>query len=132
MRLFTGILLWATLSVNGPPKLPAAPLPTAAALTASLPLSFEPNRGQTGKSVQFLSRGAGYTLFLTKTDAVLKLGAATVRMQVAGGNPKAAIDATEPLPGVSNYFVGSDPAAWRPNVPHYGRSAIARFTPASI
>jgi hypothetical protein len=38
-----------------------------------LPLSFEPNRGQTDKRVKFLSRGPGYTMFLTADGAVLKL-----------------------------------------------------------
>ena len=37
------------------------------------PLSFEANRGQTDPGVQFVSRGAGYTLFLTSTEAVLAL-----------------------------------------------------------
>ena len=30
-----------------------------------LPLSFEPNQGQTAPAVKFLSRGPGYTVFLT-------------------------------------------------------------------
>jgi len=38
-----------------------------------LALHFEPNRGQTDPQVRFLSRGAGYTLFLTDSDAVLSL-----------------------------------------------------------
>jgi hypothetical protein len=42
-----------------------------------LPLSFEPNVGQIGGqsngSVSFLSRGAGYNLFLTKEGAILSL-----------------------------------------------------------
>ena len=38
-----------------------------------LPLSFEKNEGQTDSQVQFLSRGRGYTLFLTRTEAVLAL-----------------------------------------------------------
>jgi hypothetical protein len=43
-----------------------------------LPLSFEANEGQVDKAVKFLSRGQGYTLFLTSDEAV-------VRMRVAGG-----------------------------------------------
>lgn len=39
----------------------------------ALPLSFEANKGQTDPSVQFISRGSGYTLFLRQTDAVLAL-----------------------------------------------------------
>ena len=38
-----------------------------------LPLSFEANQGQTDEQVKFLSRGKGYTLFLTPTEAVLAL-----------------------------------------------------------
>jgi hypothetical protein len=39
----------------------------------ALPLSFEPNEGQTDPSVQFISHGAGYTVFLTANQAVLSL-----------------------------------------------------------
>jgi hypothetical protein len=39
-----------------------------------LPLSFEPNQGQTDRRVKFFSRGEGYTLFLTGSEAVLSLG----------------------------------------------------------
>jgi len=36
-------------------------------------MSFEVNEGQTDKQVRFLSRGSGYNLFLTSTEAVLAL-----------------------------------------------------------
>src|SRR4029077_14941424 len=36
-----------------------------------IPLSFEENRGQSDQRVRFLSRGAGYTFFLTPGEAVL-------------------------------------------------------------
>lgn len=38
-----------------------------------LPLRFEANQGQTDKTARFLSRGQGYGLFLTPTEAVLSL-----------------------------------------------------------
>ena len=38
-----------------------------------LPLSFEANRGQTDPRVKFLTRGRGYSLFLTGNEAVLAL-----------------------------------------------------------
>src|ERR1041385_2666555 len=38
-----------------------------------VPLSFEANAGQTDPSVKFLSRGSGYSLFLTESEAVLAL-----------------------------------------------------------
>ena len=38
------------------------------------PLAFEANAGQTDETVDFLSRGDGYSVFLTDGDAVLVLG----------------------------------------------------------
>ena len=37
------------------------------------PLVFEANRGQADEQVKFLARGAGYTVYLTSTDAVVSL-----------------------------------------------------------
>src|SRR5579859_2616357 len=37
-----------------------------------LPLSFEINAGQTSSEVEFLSRGPGYSLFLTRSGAVIR------------------------------------------------------------
>src|SRR5438445_709668 len=37
------------------------------------PLSFEANQGQADPRVKFLSRGSGYTLFLTSDEAVISL-----------------------------------------------------------
>jgi len=48
--------------------------PQVAAAFGKLPLAFETNKGQTDPRVAFLSRGSGYTLFLTGTEAVLALG----------------------------------------------------------
>src|SRR6266436_3591974 len=43
-----------------------------------LPLQFEANRGQTHKDVRFLSRGAGYSLYLTSGETVLVLSKPTL------------------------------------------------------
>jgi hypothetical protein len=47
--------------------------PRLVASYGKLPLSFEVNQGQTDPQVRFLSRGRGYTLFLTGDAAVLAL-----------------------------------------------------------
>lgn len=49
--------------------------PRSAALGArhGLPLIFEANEGQTDPQVKFVSRGRGYTLFLTADEMVLGL-----------------------------------------------------------
>jgi hypothetical protein len=75
-------LLWA-LPITMLPHVAAKPLATApskapARMTAAenygkLPLHFEPNLGQSAKQVKFLSRGQGYTLFLTASEAVFSL-----------------------------------------------------------
>src|SRR5262249_55153541 len=99
-----------------------------------LPLSFEANRGQTDAQVQFLSRGAGYALFLTPGDAVLSLSqpsatagassagtGAVLRMQLVGADPAAQLVGLDPLPGTSNYLVGNDPSRWLTDIPNDAR-----------
>ncbi len=114
-----------------------------------LPLSFEANRGQSDKQVQFLSRGRGYTLFLTKDEAVLSLRrsgvkvadarslgmnpaafrnakhgqdkSAVLRMRLVGANPSALASGAGKQEGKSNYFVGNDPSQWRTDVPNYSQ-----------
>src|SRR5437660_10923932 len=55
-----------------------------------LPLSFEANQGQTDAQVNFLSRGSGYNLFLTPTQAALDLNQGStgnlLTMQLVGSN----------------------------------------------
>jgi hypothetical protein len=104
-----------------------------------LPLSFEVNQGQTDARVKFLSRGPGYTLFLTSDEVVLSPHKSTanqelqavslgreqrntntiLRMQILGANPQAPASGVDELPGKSNYFIGNDPKEWRTNIANY-------------
>ncbi len=73
-------LAWALSSASpadsSPSAQPAGPTASiSAAQLYALPMQFEPNAGQTDEPVLFLSRGRGYTLFLTPTQAVLSLRA---------------------------------------------------------
>ena len=114
--------------------------PASGSVYGKLPLSFEPNQGQTAGEVQFLSRGRGYTLFLSSSDSVLALhrghrgtraerrepgpsadAPAALRMHLVGANSSAPGVAEDALPGKSNYFIGNDRSKWRTNVPNYGR-----------
>jgi hypothetical protein len=66
-----------------------------------LPMSFELNEGQTDPQVAFLSRGSGYALFLTPTESVLSLQAATPAAAGAaavGAAPDSAPGVQEPAP----------------------------------
>ncbi len=90
----------------------------------NLPLYFEANQGQCERQVKFLAHGNGPDLFLTSTEALLKLSGATpalVRMRVEGGDPTARVLGLDKLSGESNYFLGNDPGQWRTHVPHFAR-----------
>ncbi len=118
---------------------PKRPLALAASY-GKRPLSFEANRGQSDPQVKFLSRGHGYSLFLTDSAAVLALskpepgkagGANTdvVRMEFAGANHGLRVDGREQLPGNANYFLGNDPAQWHSNIPTYAKVNYAGVYP---
>ena len=71
-----------TVTRHGTPAAPEVPKlsppddkPKLIAGYARLPLSLEANRGQADPQVRFLSRGRGYSLFLTTDEAVLSLRA---------------------------------------------------------
>ena len=110
---------------------------------ARLPLSFEANQGQAPKPVQFVSRGQGYTLALSAGEAVLALKSrqlsvvsrqsqpsgsienrpadSLLAMRLLGSSPKAAVTASDELPGKANYFIGNDPRNWHANIPTYAK-----------
>ena len=142
-------------STGSPSAVSQAPNQQVIESYGKLPLSFEPcleaNCGETNGDARFLSRGPGYTMFLTPTEAVLvlqksegrghesedkspngvagssvvsrhsSLPGSVLRMQIVGANPEAQITGIDPLPGKSNYFIGNDPAKWRTNVPNYSK-----------
>ena len=116
---------------SGPPKAATAQVMEN---YGKLPLRFEDNRGQTDQSVQFLARGPGYQLFLAGKEAVMTLPdrrgkSQSVRMALAGGNPGAQVKGEDRLPGVSNYFLSSDPASAHTNVPAFARVRYADVYP---
>jgi len=101
-----------------------------------LPLQFEANRGQTHKDVRFLSRGPGYSLYLTDREAVLALSkynsdvkrdaktpakSLALRMSLVGAARTPVVSGVDELPGKANYFIGKNPEKWRTNVPTYAR-----------
>ncbi len=88
----------------------------AQATYAKLPLRFEANQGQFAPAVKFLGRGAGVQVLLTAREAVMYSPSAKLRMRLAGANDAPQIEGRAPLPGVSNYFIGKDPAQWRTGV----------------
>jgi len=113
-----------------------------------LPLSFEPNQGQTDPQVQYFSHGNGYHLYITSGEAVLVLRQPSpasstpvsrginkklkpgspptaaaprqmLRMKLSGA--QAIFKGQDALPGVSNYLIGNDRSKWRTQVPQYAK-----------
>jgi hypothetical protein len=86
------------------------------------PLSFEANRGQTDKKVDFLAHGAGYGLFLSHAEAVMVFQHGTaVRMRPIGANASSQPEPLDPQASKSNYFIGNVPERWHTNVPNYAK-----------
>jgi hypothetical protein len=74
LGLITLVVFCSTAAaINSPVKAEAASQARLVETYGKLPLSFEVNQGQTDKSARFISRGSGYGLFLTSTEAVLSL-----------------------------------------------------------
>ena len=109
---------------------------------AALPLTFEANQGQTSSQVKFLSRGKGYTAFLTAGGIVLSLRPnqpapvqqtgnlaapnqsqqplnTTLQFKLLGAAQNPAVIGENLQPGRVNYFIGRDPSKWHANVPTY-------------
>jgi hypothetical protein len=111
----------------------------AASNYGKLPLSFEPNQGQTDARVQFVSRGAGYTIFLSPTSATFALQrnakrasiakSAVVRMDLLGANAKTAMQPEDRLPGVTNYLMGNTRRKWATNLPTYAKARARAVYP---
>src|SRR5271170_6681921 len=157
--IILSLLLTVYLSLAFGQTSPAPSSTNKAALAENygkLPLSFEANQGQTDPQVRFLSRGHGYSLFLTDSAAVLALTKGdsqedkvarkhsagdrsqapdkakktdVVRMQLAGASPGLKDTGADQLPGTANYFIGNDPNKWHNNVPTYAKVEYAGVYP---
>src|ERR1700677_3733495 len=78
-----------------------------------VPESFEPNRGQASKAIDFTSHGPGYSVSLSADAAYLQLfSAATpghakqssaLNLKLVGADPKAHADGLDRQAGRSNY-----------------------------
>jgi hypothetical protein len=109
-------------------------------------LSFEANQGQTDPQVRFLSRGSGYALFLTPTEAVLTLQKLStppsapaapplavtgdvLTMRLVGANPNPAVAGLDRQEGTSNYLIGNNPNQWHTGIANFGRVEYTQVYP---
>ncbi|MBL8238663.1 MAG: IPT/TIG domain-containing protein [Bryobacterales bacterium] len=124
-------------------KAPSVKLETVA---SSMPVWFEPNRGQVSGRTEWTARAAGAWLFLTSNEVVYALPPDTsgfdptktrgvpnfkttnVHMRMVGGcRVKGAGEGA--LGSYSNYFVGKHEDDWFTGVPHFERVRYAEVYP---
>ena len=112
---------------------------------AELPLGFEPNRGQAGKQVRFLSRGPGYSYLLLDRELVFQFqsggspggsrlqgaagGISALRMRLVNGKPRPGIRGENRLRSKSHYLRGTDPGQWRLDVPTFSKVRYQQVYP---
>ncbi len=103
---------------------------------ASLPLVFEPNRGQTDSRFQFFARSNGYKAYLNGPTTALVFAADpkarqadVVSMKMVGANPAAKGRAEQPTGGVSNYYIGNDHSKWHTGIPNYAQVRYTEMYP---
>ena len=145
----------SSTSVAIPVKTPAPHIPATAlgeqpkTSSPRIPLEFEANRGQAPDQYGYVAHGPTYSLGLSASEIALSLHrpqavsqrntalpdlgkqaaentvAPTLFLRLLGANKTATVAGVDPRPGISNYFIGNDPAKWRTNVPHFGTVKIA-------
>jgi hypothetical protein len=135
----------------------ASPLPMRGELPdiAALPISFEPNAGQTDPSVSFLAHAPGSTLYFTDAEVVIALqtGMTTgerepaslvsareyrspaprepsvLRLQFIGAGAGRITSEGNALPGRVNYIRGQDKTKWHTNIATYPSIAYENLYP---
>jgi hypothetical protein len=99
--------------------------------TASLPVFFEPNRGQAGDDVRFIGRGNGFAVLLKSSEVVIaqrtpgeagdrdtaRYQSMTMRLEAAGAAP--VVYGAGKQNGRVNYLIGRDQSKWIRDVETY-------------
>ncbi len=99
--------------------------------------AFEANRGQFPPPVGFVSRGSGHSVAVSPDGlrfirAGLNLGSkgeAPVALRFENASQTARLQGERPLPFTTNYLLGSDPKAWRSDIPSYAKVRYAGLYP---
>jgi len=100
----------------------------------SIPVTFEPNVGQADGRVQFVGRGKGLTVLLTRKEIAVRVAKSasaqngSLLLRVTGSTGFRWKGESR-LRTESNYFVGNDPTKWHTSVPHFSRAATAGAAP---
>ena len=99
-------------------------------------LQFEPNRGQVGKAVRYLSQGRRNRVEVFDDGMALSAQrpavdgiqpeAAHAQLRFVGASDRGQFDAREPAPGQANYLIGPDESKWIRGVPRYRQLPLCR------
>ena len=109
------------LAATGAPSGADAALSQARTALARLPLRFEANRGQWDPAVRYAARANGYALLLTAAGPVVAFpGSQRVAIRLLDSNRAAPIEALDPLPSHTDYFLGGRDH-WHTGIPNYSR-----------
>src|SRR6188508_915607 len=117
---------------------PPATKQQALAAYGKVPLSFTANAGQTDARVRYAAQGAGFSVFLTRREAMLSLQrpgkqrrgrGVALALRFLGSDRNVAIRGEGPGPGRVNYLLGNDPAKWRTGLRTYERVVYRNLWP---
>ncbi|MGH9674536.1 MAG: SBBP repeat-containing protein [Bryobacteraceae bacterium] len=101
----------------------------AQSLWQNAPIHFEANTGRYDRRVRFTARAGGYSLYLAEREAVVSMGASSLRMKLRNANPKPVVEGLERLSATTAYFRGRNRDQWQTNVPHFARVRYRQVYP---
>jgi hypothetical protein len=141
-------IVWALLLVSL--AVPAS-LPAATAVPLSPISGFVPNRGQAPPHVLYQASFVGGAIYLMRggiiidswederaasrssladvVDEPLRRRGRSVQVRFVDADAVAVVENETPAPTRLNYFIGSDPSGWHPDVPVYGRVVYRELWP---
>jgi hypothetical protein len=125
-------LMTAACAPQGPRTSTVVARPSGAHLAEAygrLPLHFEENRGQADPSTRFIARAGGDRVLLGTNGLQLAVDGHPVRLSFAGRTAEPKLHTLDPLPGRVNYYVGTDAAHWRTDIPTFSRIRYAEVYP---
>jgi hypothetical protein len=128
-RALYGSVIPVFLAAVFPIPIDSAPVDGLKPSTISMPAYFEPLEGGLNPEILFIARHQSGVLGVSSRGLDIRTrSGAHIKVHWLHGKP-GQLRGVDPLPGKSNYFAGSDPAAWRTGVLHYSGVEVASIYP---
>lgn len=111
--------------------------PKAAINYGAIPLAFEPNQGQAGSGVRYVSHARGVSIFLRDHETTLVASPSTsnwtapavIGLTYPGSAVTVRSRALTRQEGISNYLVGPDAAKWHVGIPTFAQVKYSNLYP---